>query len=482
MNDRGSDADQVAADRARLLAQVESISAPFASPGVGLLQFPTPGLGDNSYLLHSDGQAVVVDPQRDVDRFRTVLHEHSLRLVAVLETHVHNDYLSGGPALAGEYGADYLVPAEAGYTLAHRPLREADEVPVGALAVRALHTPGHTPHHLAYAIVDAGEVRAVLSGGSVLVGACGRTDLVAPELTDSLTREQYRSAQRLGRLPDQVAIGPTHGAGSFCAASAVSDDTWTTVSREHERNPAFLARDEDEFVRTQLAGLTAYPTYYREMAPINRGGAATWEPSLPARLSPEAAEAAIGAGAILVDARPRHEFAREHVPGAYNIELEPQFSGYLGWLFPSGTRFVVALDPEQDAADLVRQCARVGIETIEGVVDVASWKASGREMQSSEIVDMDGLHRAMECGGVRILDVRQDTEWREGHIRGAVHVHVVDLPRRAPDLAGEAPVYTYCQSGFRASMAASILQAAGVTAVAVDGGFPDWRSRGYPVE
>ncbi|MGH7749041.1 MAG: MBL fold metallo-hydrolase, partial [Candidatus Dormibacteria bacterium] len=161
-------------------AVVTSIEAPFTVNEVGILQFPTPGLGDNSYLLHSGGEAVIVDPQRDLERFRAALREHDLRLIAVVETHVHNDYVSGGPALAREFGAMYVVPAQAGYELEHRPVAEGDLVHVGAIRLRALHTPGHTEHHMSYEVVEGSEVRAVFSGGSVLVGACGRTDLVSP--------------------------------------------------------------------------------------------------------------------------------------------------------------------------------------------------------------------------------------------------------------------------------------------------------------
>ena len=461
---------------------VTRVEAPFTGADVEILQFHTPGLGDNSYLLRSGDEAAIVDPQRDVDRFRQALTDRGVRLVAVLETHVHNDYVSGGPALAREAGAEYVVPAEAGYELEHRAVEEGDEVRVGTVRLRALHTPGHTPHHMSYAVVEGARIPAVFSGGCVLVGACGRTDLVSPELTEPLTRQQYRSAQRIGALPEPTAIGPTHGAGSFCAASAAADDTWTTVGRERLRNPAFLARDEDDFVRTQLAGLLAYPAYYRRMAPINRHGAPAWEPSTLPRLGPEEVERRMASGDVLVDGRPRREFAAGHIPGAINVELDPQFSTYLGWLCPFGTRFVVVLGPSQDPEEAVRQAARIGIETIDGVTDVDAWRSSGRDLASTEIVDVDGLHAAVEHGGVRLLDVRQDLEWRDGRIPGAVHVHVVDLPQRVDELRGDAPVYVYCRTGHRAAIGASILAAAGIPSVLVDGGFPDWRERGLPVE
>jgi hydroxyacylglutathione hydrolase len=463
-------------------ALITPVEARFATGDVEIVQFQTPGLGDNSYLLRSGDEAAIVDPQRDLDRFRQALAERAVRLVAVVETHVHNDYVSGGPALAREHGATYVVPAEAGYELEHRGVRDGDELRVGSVRLRALHTPGHTPHHLTYEVVEGADVRAVFSGGSVLVGACGRTDLVAPEMTESLTRQQYRSAQRIGRLPAPAAIAPTHGAGSFCSASAALSETWTTVEKERLRNPAYLARDEEEFVRDQLAGLLAYPDYYAQMAPINRRGATEWEPSAPPRIGPDEVERLVADGAVLVDGRPRHVFAAGHIGGAVNVELDPQLGTYLGWLYPFGTRFVLVVGPEQDAGEAARQMARIGLETIAGVIGVEEWRDSGQRLQSSGIVDVDGLRRALERGGVRVLDVRQDLEWRDGHIPGARHIHIPDLPGRAGELAGEEPVYVYCRSGHRATMGASILAAAGIPAVAVDGGFPDWRERGYPVE
>lgn len=459
----------------------DAVPAPFTVADVEILQFPTPGLGDSSYLLRSGAEAAIVDPQRDVDRFRQALQQLGVRLVAVLETHVHNDYVSGGPALARDHGADYVVPADAGYELQHRALREGDEVRVGALRLRALHTPGHTPHHTSYQVVEGDEVRAVFSGGSVLVGACGRTDLVAPELTESLTVAQYRSAQRIGALPDPTVIGPTHGAGSFCSASAASGESWTTVARERRRNPAFLARDEGDFVRTQLDGLAAYPAYYRHMAPINRRGAPDWEPLPPPRLAPGEVDREQAGGAVLVDVRPRQAFAEAHVPGAVNVELDPQLGTYLGWLFPFGTRFVVVLDGAGDALEVVRQAGRIGIESIAGVLDLDAWRAGGRPIARTRIVDVDSLHAAAQRGA-RVLDVRQDGEWRSGHVPGAAHVHVVDLPQRLGDFGGgHGPVYVYCQTGYRAAMAASLLRGSGVDAVAVDGGYSEWERRGLPV-
>ncbi len=459
-----------------------TVAAPFTTEEVEILQFSTAGLGDSTYLLRSGEEAAIIDPQRDVDRFRHAIAGRGARLVAVVETHLHNDYVSGGPALAREHGAPYVVPDGAGYELEHRAVRDGEEIRVGSVRLRAVHTPGHTAHHTAYAVLEGSEVRALFSGGSVLVGACGRTDLISPQLTEPLARDQYRSAQLIGRLPGPTAIGPTHGAGSFCSASAAGNETWTTVERERLRNPAYLARDEDDFVRTQLAGLPAYPAYYRRMAPINRRGATAWEAASPPRIGPAQVGRLGAGGAVVVDLRPRRRFAEEHVAGAISVELDPQFGTYLGWLFPFGTRFVLVADPDQDTEEAARQLGRIGLETIAGVIGIAEWREAGGRAGSCRVADIDELRLVTRSGGVRVLDVRQDTEWGDGHVPGAHHVHVADLPARVAELRGEEPVYVYCQSGYRAMIGASILAAAGITAVAVEGGFPAWRERGYPVE
>jgi hydroxyacylglutathione hydrolase len=454
--------------------------------GTEIIQLHTPGLGDNTYALRSGGEVVVVDPQRDLDRIEAMLRHTGGRLVAVLETHVHNDYVSGGPALARRHGAQYGLPADSGYGAEHRPLTDADEVVVGAVRLRALATPGHTPHHTSYAVVEAGDVRAVFTGGCVMVGACGRTDLISEDLTETLTRQQYRSAQRIGRYADPTAVAPTHGAGSFCAASAADADTWSTVGRERTRNPAFLARDEDDFVRSQLAALLAYPTYYTQMADLNRQGLGGWEAHPPRLLSPDELVALVDAGTTLVDGRPRHDFAAAHIPGSVNIELDPAFATYVGWLFPYNTPLALILGPDQLPTEALRQCARIGIETIQGVLDggIDSWAATGRPVGSYPTTDIKGLRSAMDTGDdLRVLDVRQPLEWSAGHIPGAVHMHIADLPARVDELRGsQSPVYIYCRTGHRTAMAASLLARAGLAPVLVDGGFPDWEDLGLPVE
>jgi hydroxyacylglutathione hydrolase len=463
------------------MTSVTAIETPVGTARI--LQINTPGLGDSSYVIHSRGEIAIIDPQRDLDRFREVVKAQRGRPVAVLETHLHNDYVSGGPALAGEFGAEYVVAGDADYALPHRSVQEGDEIRVGGIRLRPLFTPGHTPHHLSYQLVEEGQVMAVFTGGSVLVGACGRTDLIAPDRTLELTHQQYRSVQRIRELPDPTALAPTHGAGSFCAASGGSDERWTTVGKERTRNPGFLAPNEDAFVEQQLSGLGVYPDYYRHMAALNRTGQTGWDPKPLPRCSPEQFEQLQAAGAVVVDARPRRAFAAAHIPGAVNVELDGTFAVYLGWLFPLGTRFALVPASDPDAEEAARQGARIGLGAIEGVLEggIDAWQRSGRATLSYGVTDVDGLRRALEDGSARALDVRQDDEWREGHVPGALQVHVTDVRSRLGGLPREPRLYAYCASGHRAAIAASLLDAAGVAVELVDGGFADWRARGYPV-
>lgn len=453
-------------------------------PGaVEIYQLSTPGLGDHSYLVRSGLEVAVIDPQRDLDRYRAAVAELGGKLALVAETHVHNDYVSGGRALASEYGAIHVLPAQAGYAFGHHPVADGEEVPFGTARLRAVHTPGHTPHHTAFMVLEGDEVLAVLSGGCVLVGACGRTDLVAPGLTEELTRAQYRSAHRLGELPQPTAIGPTHGQGSFCAASATGTETWTTVAKEKLRNPAFTTADEGDFLARQLAGLAAYPAYYARMAGVNLAGAPGWDPHPIPSVSPEDLARLQGDGAVVIDGRPRRQAAAGHVPASVNVELDPSFGTYLGWLFPAGTRFVLVPGHGQDTTDAARQAARVGIESIEGVLGggVDAWVASGRPLRSYPVTDIDGLKTALDAGKARVLDVRQDQEWTGGHLAGATHIHIPELRARVDEIGPGDPVHVLCQTGHRAAMGASILDAAGVPAVLVDGGVPDWASKGHPL-
>ena len=255
-----------------------------AGPGPSVEIIATPSLGDRSYVVHDGATAAVVDPQRDIDRVEAVLDAHKLTLTCVLETHLHNDYVTGGLALAREYDAPYVVPAAADVRFARRVARDGERVSVGGFALRVVATPGHTPHHVAYVLeVDGGVPRAVFTGGSLLQGSVGRTDLIAPERAAELAGRQWASVRRLVRqLPDDAVLLPTHGFGSLCSASPTRGQE-STIGQERRSNPA-LVQEREPFVRDLLAQLDAYPAYYAHMAPANAAGPTAADLSLPPRL------------------------------------------------------------------------------------------------------------------------------------------------------------------------------------------------------
>lgn len=442
--------------------------------------FVTEGLGDSSYLLASDGEAVVVDPQRDVDRFLASASGLGVEIRSVLETHVHNDYLSGALELRAAAGAEIGAPAEAGVAYEHRPLRDGDEIRVGTVLLRALATPGHTPEHLSYLVLEVGadEPVAVFSGGSLIVGNAGRTDLLGMDLADDLVRRQFRSLRRLAELPPDARVLPTHGSGSFCASGPASPDRTSTIGRELASNPALTAPDEATFAAEQLEGLPAYPAYYRHMAPINRTGPVVLgRIASPPPLRPDRFAAEAAAGSWVIDGRSREEFAAGHLPGSVNVELDDSFASYVGWVVPFGAPVVLVLpEPEGErAADAARALARIGYERLPGYLagGVAAWSASGRPTTAYDTAEVADLCEALGSGALgsdRVLDVRQRGEWDAGHVDGSRHAFVGDLAESgAPaDLgpneggAGTDPTWVICATGHRASIAASLLDREGI--------------------
>jgi hydroxyacylglutathione hydrolase len=437
----------------------------------------TPGLGDNSFVVASGGEAAVVDPQRDVSRFIAPAESRGLKIRHVLETHVHNDYVSGALELGEATGAEIAAPAGGGYRFAHRPMSEGDEIAFGDLVLVAMETPGHTPEHLSYLLTEAASGRpfAVFTGGSLMVGGAGRTDLVGPEVTDELTRAQFRTLRRLASLPDDVQVLPTHGAGSFCGVGPAPKERTSTMGEERGRNAALNAPDEDAFVRQQLSGLLAYPTYYRSMAAINRSGPRLLRDyARPQGLSPAEVATRRDAGVWVVDGRWRVQFARAHIPGSFNVELDETFGSYVGWMVPFGEPLLLVLpEPVGEALDeSVTQLLRIGYEAIEGYLQggMEAWRADGRPVASYRVAGLEELCRSYRAGKVgNLLDVRQQIEWDEGHVEGSQHIFVGDLAARMGEVSGEGEVWAICATGHRASMAASLLDRAGHPTRLVEG-------------
>jgi glyoxylase-like metal-dependent hydrolase (beta-lactamase superfamily II)/rhodanese-related sulfurtransferase len=441
--------------------------------------FVTPGLGDASYLLASGREAALVDPQRDAWRFLEVAERRGWRVRQVLETHVHNDYLSGALETRAATGAEIVAPARGGYEFEHRPFDDGDVLELGSLRLTAMATPGHTPEHLAWLVSDldrsaapANEPVAVFTGGSLLVGSVGRTDLLGPALTDALTTDQQRSLRRLAELADGVKVLPTHGAGSFCSAGPMSAGRTTTIGAERLANPTFAAAGASaEVFRAQALGeLGLVPAYYAHMAGLNRcGPRVLGRLILPPALDPAAFERAAAGGVTVVDGRDRDAFASGHVPGSLNIELDGTFSGYVGWLVPFAAPVLLVLpDGAPDAlAEATTELLRIGYERVPGWLEggTEAWAASGRPLSSYPTTTMRAVHRAKAAGedeGV-LLDVRQPIEWAtDGVVPGAERIFVADLPARLDELPQGSAVTVFCRSGSRASIAASILDRAGV--------------------
>lgn len=450
--------------------------------------FVTPGLGDNSYLIESQGEALLVDPQRDAWRFLEAVQQRKLSLKYTLETHVHNDYLSGALAIHEATGAVVAAPACGNYEFPHRGLREGDTIRLGDLRLVCLETPGHTPEHVAYLVFDGGSQSplAILTGGSLMVGSAGRTDLFGEAQTRKLTADQFRSLRRLASYGDDPLILPTHGAGSFCAATGSSLKRTSTLDAERDSNPALREPDEAGFARRQLANLPAFPTYYRSMAPINRiGPAALACPPRPAALSAAEVEQLARSGAWIVDARDRLEFAAAHIPGSINIEIDHTFASYVGWTVPFGRRVVLLLPDASAWEEPVTQLLRIGYDEVAGMLagGINSWISAGMAVSSYPVASIDDLCRScLEGQAMTILDVRQRAEWERGHIpEKSRHLFVGDLPAHLDDLPGQNDFWTICASGHRAAIAASLLDRAGrrVRLVA-RGGVPEWAAHCYP--
>lgn len=426
-----------------------------------IVTIETSSLGDRSYLAHDGEVAVVVDPQRDIDRVQALAAEHGVRVSHVLETHVHNDYVTGGLELARVTGATYVLPAGSDVAFEHTSVADGEVLDVGAMRVRVLHTPGHTHHHVSYALADAaGEVQAVFTGGSMLYGATGRTDLVCPDDTVELTHAQYRSVRRLAaELPAETAVLPTHGFGSFCSATPTSGDA-STIGEQTHVNPALTLAEQD-YVDRLLAGLDAYPAYYARMGPINRRGPAPVDLSQPEPAEPAELRRRIEAGEWVVDLRERTAFAAGHLAGSLGFELSTSFVTYLGWLYSYGTPLTLIGETPEQVAEARRELVRIGVDQIAGasIGDIDAL-ADGRPLRSYPVTDFTGLAKAREQGPVQVLDTRRNDERARGFVAGSQHIPLHELADRISEVP-QGEVWVYCGSGYRASIAASVLDRAG---------------------
>jgi hydroxyacylglutathione hydrolase len=436
------------------------------------------GLGNAAWLVDlEDGRALVIDPSRDPTPYLDLARRRGPRVAWAAETHLHADFLSGSRELAAASGARILAPRASRLTFEHQGLDDDQEVDLGGLTLRAVATPGHAPEHLAYLLLDGGRPLAAFSGGALLVGAVARTDLVAPEQTEPLALAAWRSLhQRLLTLPDELAVYPTHGAGSFCAA-ATGGRRATTIGAERTANPLLNAPDADAFVARLLSGLGSFPPYFLRLRARNQAGpqllGQDWR-ALPA-LPPDRVRELVAGGAVLVDARPIDRFGAGHVPGALSIALRPQFATWLGWLVDDTQPLVVVLDQDQDRGELVRQCRAIGYERLAGELagGMAAWRAAGLPERRTATVPADQLGEAPGT----VLDVRQASELAAGHLPGAVTIELGTLAATGTRGVPRRPLTVMCGYGERAMTAASLLERDNGRQVRVLlGGAEEWRA------
>jgi hydroxyacylglutathione hydrolase len=453
-------------------------------------QFVDEGLGNSSYLIGSEatGLAAVIDPQRDVDRYLQVAEGLGLRLTYALDTHLHNDFISGAHELLAQRGIIVGASAEARLEFEHRPLQGGATLSLGDVTIGVLATPGHTPEHISFTATLIGQSipTAIFTGGALIVGGAARTDLLGPDLTERLSRQLYHTLhEQLLRLPDEVTVYPTHGAGSFCSAP-VSAERSTTIGHERRWNALLQASSEDEFIAQALHNLPDYPTYFRYMRSINQRGP-TVLMGLPVLepLSPESVQRQMTQGVAVIDARPAHEFLAAHIPESYGIPLGAPLITWAGWVVPFDTPIILIADDPIEREEAVRQLIRIGYDDLRGYLDggVAAWIAAGLPTRRVPVVPAEELRSQLERGTAPIiLDVRHDDEWRVGHLPHAIHLDAGQLPMSQPTVPRDEPLIVHCGHADRSTVGISLLERWGYrNLMLLDGGFSGWQAAAYPI-
>jgi hydroxyacylglutathione hydrolase len=458
-------------------------------------QFVDEGLGNSSYLLASEetGLAAVLDPQRDIDRYLQVAGGLGLRLKYTLDTHLHNDFVSGSRELAARAGVQVGASAEAGLGFEHLPLQDGSVLQLDDLTISVIATPGHTPEHCSFSLTEAGKgtPSALFTGGALMVGGAARTDLLGEDLAEPLARRLYQSIHhRLLQFPDDVMVLPTHGAGSFCAAPAVSERV-TTIGRERLRNPLVQARDEGDFITRALSDLPSYPAYFKYLRQINRdgppilGGLPVLVPLDPQTVSGLIGLPQIGGSAAVLDTRTPREFGDGHIPGSFGIPLGAPLITWAGWVIPFGTPLILIADRLAEREQAVRQLIRIGYADLLGYLEagIPGWEAAGFPLARVPRIQPRDLARRLEgADPPTVIDVRFDSEWRNGHIPGALHVEAGLLPGANLSLPEDRLTVVHCGHADRSTVGLSLLERRGFRDLALlEAGFSGWEAGGYPV-
>ena len=453
-------------------------------------QFVNENLGNSSYLVASEQtrQAVVIDAERDIARYVRIAEGLGLRLTHALDTHLHADFVSGARELAAQYGITIGASAESNLAFDYLRLNEGDALSLGDLKLGVLATPGHTPEHIGFALIEENctEPIALFTGGAFIVGGAARTDLLGHHFTQPLTHLLYETIhQKILRYPDQVAIYPTHGAGSFCNAPSSSERT-STIGRERQSNPLARAETEAEFIEQALGSLPSYPTYFNYLRAVNQLGAEILRgvPVLKP-LAPRVVCEQMAQGVAVVDTRTSREFAEGHISNSYGIPLGAPLSTWAGWVLPFRAPIILIADDSTMRDDAVRQLIRIGYDNLGGYLDggIAAWQAEELAVAHVPLLATEEVHRAYEkFDAPRVLDVRQDAEWRAGHLPHAIHIEGGRLPFEEVPLAKDEPLVVHCRHSDRSTVGISILEQRGFRDVRLlYGGFSAWQAEGYPV-
>jgi hydroxyacylglutathione hydrolase len=468
-----------------------------------LKRFYDEKLAQASYIVgcQAAGEALVVDPNRDVEAYVDAADAEGLAIRYVSETHIHADFLSGSRELARRTGARLVLsgdaPPEWQYRFADedgaRIVHDGDELTLGNVRIRVLHTPGHTPEHISFEITDGAvswQPMGLLTGDFVFVGDVGRPDLLekAAGVLDTMeagARTLYRSLERVRAMPGYLQVLPGHGAGSACG-KALGAVPSSTLGYEQLVNWAFQCATEDDFVRAVLQDQPEPPRYFAEMKRLNRDG-----PPLigalpsPPRLDPPALAGLARGGAAVVDARARERFAEGHVPGTINIPMGKSFPNWCGWYLPYDRPIYLIVEGPGQAREAVRDLVLIGLDRVGGWFDGAAldgWREAHGPLETYRVLGWREAERAVHEGGALLVDVRNQTEWNDGHVPGARHVHLGYLRDRAHELPRDRQLLLYCRSGSRSGIGVSVLQAAGFEQVAnIEGGMDERRAAGFPV-
>lgn len=431
-----------------------------------IINLDTPTLGDRSYIAHDGRTALVVDPQRDIDRVEEILTTEDVKIGAVVETHMHNDYVSGGLVLARKHGAKYITSADDDVKFDRTGVVDQEVINVGDFAIKALHTPGHTFTHLSYILLTPeNEAKGIFTGGSMLHGSTGRPDLLGWDQAATLAGLQHGSAHRIVELlEDKVSVHPTHGFGSFCAATSTSGDS-STLADEKLTNPALLL-DKKSFIEQTLAGLDAFPSYYKFMGPANYEGADPIDLSDLKQVSTKEILNAIESGAWVVDLRPKSLYAQGHLPGSLSFGIDGSFATYFGWLFPYDERLMLVSDRKDDVAYAQRELVRIGIDRPDGTL--VGDLAGATELATNKTVNFDDVPDALKDPNILVLDVRRNSERLASHIQGTTHIPLHELKSRLSELPKDKEIWVHCAGAYRAAGSLGILESAGFKPVLIN--------------